>query len=265
MNRTGLRFALYATLAVGGVFGIFPGLDLWIAGLFFNTQSQTFPLKYSNEAEFARQAAMWIAWAFAAPAIIALVLKLAMPQRKLIVSARAALFLLVTITLSAGIFSNAIFKTYWGRPRPSMVTQFGGQYEFKPWWSPAGTCPKNCSFYSGEAATAFWTYAPAALAPAHLRPAAYAAATVFGLATGAWRMAFGGHFFTDVAFAGIATFLIIWLAHGFIYRWRATRLSDEQIEAALARLAMPGNRKLKALYARVRDKFVERPRPDIPS
>ena len=45
----------------------------------------------------------------------------------------------------------------------------------------------------------------------------------------------------------------------------ATRLSDEQIEAALARLAMPGNRKLKALYARVRDKFVERPRPDIPS
>ena len=97
-----------------------------------------------------------------------------------------------------------------------------------PWWDPRGTCGKNCSFFSGEGATAFWTYAPAALAPAPWRPLAYAAATVFGIATSGLRMAFGGHFFTDVAVAGLVTFLVIWLAFAMIYRWQRTRLSDER-------------------------------------
>jgi lipid A 4'-phosphatase len=55
-------------------------------------------------------------------------------------------------------------------------------------------------------------------------------------------MAFGGHFFTDVAIAGLVSFLVIWLAYGYIYRWSRTRLSDERIEAALTRLAWPGYR-----------------------
>ena len=50
----------------------------------------------------------------------------------------------------------------------------------------------------------------------------------------------GAHFFTDVVFAGVFTFLIIWIAHGLIYRWPRTRLTDETIERALERIAMPG-------------------------
>ena len=41
-------------------------------------------------------------------------------------------------------------------------------------------------------------------------------------------MAFGGHFFTDVAAAGLVTFLVIWLVHGYIYRWPSTRMTDEE-------------------------------------
>jgi len=52
-------------------------------------------------------------------------------------------------------------------------------------------------------------------------------------------MAFGGHFFTDVAAAGVVTFVVIWLAYGFIYRWSRTRTSDEAIDAALTRFAWP--------------------------
>ena len=93
-----------------------------------------------------------------------------------------------------------------------LYPEFNGPLEFKAWWDPRGACPKNCSFFSGEGATAFWTYAPAALTPPQWRPIAYVAATAFGLATGGLRMAFGGHFFTDVLFSGIASFLVIWLA-----------------------------------------------------
>ena len=123
-------------------------------------------------------------------------------------------FLLVTLALSAGILTNLTFKSYWGRPRPVVVTQFNGDRTFVPWWDPRGGCGRNCSFFSGEGATAFWTYAPAALAPPAWRPLAYAAATLFGIITSLLRMAFGGHFFTDVAMAGLVTFLVIWLAYG---------------------------------------------------
>ena len=111
-----------------------------------------------------------------------------------------------------------------------------------PWWDPRGECGKNCSFFSGEGATAFWTFAPAALTPPAWRPLAYAAATLFGITTSVLRMAFGGHFFTDVAAAGLVSFLVIWFAYAFIYRWPATRMTDAQVEAGLARLAAPWSR-----------------------
>jgi lipid A 4'-phosphatase len=159
-----------------------------------------------------------------------------------LMSGRAIVFLLVTLVLSAGVLTNLTFKSYWGRPRPVMVTQFNGPQEFVPWWDPRGACGRNCSFFSGEGATAFWAYAPAALTPLPWRPLAYVAATLFGVTTSVLRMAFGGHFFTDVATAGLVTFLVIWLSHGYIYRWPSTRLSDARIDAALTRAAWPGYR-----------------------
>jgi lipid A 4'-phosphatase len=242
MNRTGLIVALALALLVGLLFGIYPELDLKLAALFYDDASRSFPMKLSGLAEIARNGAMVIAWAFALPAIVAVLVKLARPDRPLLVSGRAIIFLLLTLTLSAGVLTNLTFKSYWGRPRPVTVTQFNGDQSFVPWWDPRGACARNCSFFSGEGATAFWTYAPASLAPPAWRPVAYAAATVFGVTTSGLRMAFGGHFFTDVAIAGLVTFLVIWLAYGYIYRWSSTRLSDESVDAALTKFAWPGYR-----------------------
>jgi lipid A 4'-phosphatase len=245
MNRTGLFIALALALVVGLLFGIYPELDLKLSALFYDPATRSFPLKFNALASFARDAAMWIAWGLALPAIGALVVKAARPERPLMMSGRAVAFLLVTLILSAGVLTNLTFKSHWGRPRPVTVTQFNGDKPFVAWWDPRGACGRNCSFFSGEGATAFWTYAPAALTPPAWRPLAYAAATVFGVVTSGLRMAFGGHFFTDVAIAGLVTFLVIWLAYGYIYRWRSTRLSDESIDAALTRLAWPGYRLLQ--------------------
>src|SRR5450631_1261042 len=242
MNRTGLFIALALALVIGLLFGIYPELDMKLAALFYDATSRSFPLKLNAVAALARDGSMWIAWAIALPAIVAWVVKLVRPDRPLLISGRAIVFLLATLTLSAGILTNLTFKSYWGRPRPVLVTEFNGDLPFVPWWDPRGGCGRNCSFFSGEGATAFWTLAPAALTPPAWRPLAYAAATVFGATTSALRMAFGGHFFTDVAIAGLVTFLVIWLAHGWIYRWSATRLTDAQIDAALTRLAWPGYR-----------------------
>jgi lipid A 4'-phosphatase len=242
MNRTGLFVALSLALVIGLVFGIFPEIDLKLASLFYDAQTRSFPLKLDWLAEVARDGAMWIAWGIATPAIAALIIKLVRPDRPLLMSGRAIVFLLLTLTLSAGVFTNLTFKSYWSRPRPVLVTEFGGDLPFVAWWDPRGQCARNCSFFSGEGATAFWSFAPAALTPPAWRPLAYAAATLFGVATGVLRMAFGGHFFTDIAAAGLVTFVVIWLAHGYIYRWPRTKLSDDAIDAALTRFAWPGFR-----------------------
>src|ERR1700758_2048800 len=112
----------------------------------------------------------------------------------------------------------------------AVVLQFGGDYRFEPWWDPRGDCPNNCSFVAGEPSGAFWTLAPAALAPPPLQAVAYGAALVFGVALGAFRMAAGAHFFSDVVFAGVLMYLVIWTAHGLIYRWPATRLDEKALE-----------------------------------
>src|SRR3954468_18507320 len=170
MNRTGLFIALGLTLAVGLVFAIWPELDLRLAALFYDSATKSFPLKLNALAALARDGAMVIAWAIALPSIFALLLKLVRPDRPLLISGRAIVFLLATLILSAGILTNLTFKSYWGRPRPVVVTEFNGDMPFVPWWDPRGRCGRNCSFFSGEGATAFWTYAPAALAPPAWRP-----------------------------------------------------------------------------------------------
>lgn len=226
MNRTGLVIALFVALFFGLLFGIYPQLDLEIAHLFYDETTHRFAFGTLGFAEIVRRSAMWIAWSFTLPAFIALFGKLIRPTRPPLIPLRAATFLLVTIFLTAGVLPNVIFKDYWGRPRPVATQEFNGPHAFKAWWDPSGSNPRNGSFFSGEAATAFWTYAPAALAPPAYRALAFVAATLFGLATGILRMSFGAHYASDIIAAGVVAFLITWLAHGFIYRWRDRKTPD---------------------------------------
>lgn len=240
MNRAGLLIALSLTLAFVVLYLIVPELDLRIGGAFYDTLTRSFPLSSHFVARVARETAMIIAWAICTPALVALVVKLVRPDKPMLIRGRTVAYFVITMALTAGIVTNLTFKTYWGRPRPVSVVEFNGQWQFKHWWQYGGECPRNCSFFSGEAATAFWTYAPASLTPPAWRPLAYAGATLFGLATGGLRVAFGGHFVSDVLVAGLVTFLLIWLVHGLLYRWPATRTTDERVEAWLTWVAWPG-------------------------
>jgi hypothetical protein len=57
---------------------------------------------------------MWIAWALALPALIRHRGKAVRPDRPMLIPGRAAVFLLVTILLSAVVLTNLTFKSYWG-------------------------------------------------------------------------------------------------------------------------------------------------------
>jgi membrane-associated PAP2 superfamily phosphatase len=251
MNRTGLLVALAIAVVAGVIFGFVPGLDLAISAYFHSfvdPAKNYFALRVYPPVMIARDVGLWVGTILVAPAVIAVALKLLWPTRRMLIPGRAAVFLIATMALGPGLLVNAVLKDHWGRSRPIDVTQFGGQEKFVPWWSPTGQCPNNCSFVSGDVAGAFWTIAPAALTPPPYRAVAYGAALTLGTAMAAFRVMAGGHFMSDVIFAGVFTFLVIWLCYAFIYRWPRTRFSDDDVEDALARVAMPGYRMLGSLF-----------------
>lgn len=236
MNRTGLVIALAVAATVGIAFAVWPELDLKLVAPFFDTQRGAFTFSYNRSYLLVRAVSNWLIAFVALPAVLALVLKLIRPQRPLLIPGRAILLMLLTLALVPGALADLVLKEHWGRPRPIDVAEFRGQEHFRPWWDPRGDCKANCSFIAGEPSGAFWTMAAAAVAPPQWRAPAYAAAILFGSAVGVMRMAAGAHFFTDVVFAGVFAFLAIWTTHGWLYRWRATRICDAAVEAALERL-----------------------------
>jgi membrane-associated PAP2 superfamily phosphatase len=233
MNRTGLTIALSVGFVLGVLCAVDPQLDLDLAALGFDSARHLFAVNAQPWVQHTRTAARIIITLVALPAFLAIVLKLILPQRRMLIEARAALFLIATLALGPGVLSNLLLKDHWGRPRPIDVQQFGGDLRFEPWWDPRGDCPNNCSFVAGEPSGAFWTLAPAALAPPPLQAVAVGAALAFGVGIGVLRMAAGAHFLSDVAFAGVFMYLLIWTAHGLIYRWPATRLDEKRLEERL--------------------------------
>ena len=78
----------------------------------------------------ARDIGLWVGTAIVIPVVAALVLKLLLPRRRMLLSGRAVLFLMATLALGPGLLVNVILKDHWGRPRPIDVTQFGGEQHF---------------------------------------------------------------------------------------------------------------------------------------
>jgi membrane-associated PAP2 superfamily phosphatase len=255
MNRTGLLIALGIAAVAGGVFGFFPDLDLRVAGLFHgyvDAGGNVFALRLYPSLMIARDLGLWVGTLIMIPVLGALAIKLLFPRRKLLVPGRAIIFLVATLALGPGLLVNAVLKDHWGRSRPIDVKQFGGPEHFVAWWDPRGDCPSNCAFVSGDVSGAFWTVAPAVLVPPAWRALAVAAALTLGTGMAAARMMAGAHFASDVIFAGVFTFLIVWFVHGLIYRWPRTRLTDEAVERGIEAFANARYRLVEKLFGRKR-------------
>ncbi len=105
---------------------------------------------------------------------------------------------LVTLLLGPYVLVNLILKQVSERPRPYETDLFAGHLPFVPAGSFAGQCEDNCSFISGEAAGAGWLICLIFLLPERLRPVLGPAIIVISFVTSAFRVAFGGHYLSDV-------------------------------------------------------------------
>ena len=124
MNRTGLIVAL--AIVAGVVFGLYPELDLRVAQHYhdyIDKSRNAFAWRIYPPMMRARDISLWVTTVLVLPAVVALVIKILLPRRKLLVSGRAIVFLIATLVLAPGLLVNILLKDHWGRPRPIDVTR----------------------------------------------------------------------------------------------------------------------------------------------
>lgn len=242
LRQREFRLWLLACVAVGLSFGLWPALDLLLAGLFFDPAAGPGPAGFAAANQTlvlgVYKAVPWLgriglllgllAWAWpalmrrrsvahhAAAAAAGADTTLATRSHKLPGAAalspgvtrwrRRLLLLLMVLVFGLWITVNVVLKEGWGRPRPEQVGDFGGAKVFQPWWQPSRQCPTNCSFVTGHGATGAVLLAVGLLSPAVRRRRWLMAGWAAGLTIGLGRMIQGGHFASDVLFAC----LVIW-------------------------------------------------------
>ena len=207
VSRGGIVLALGLTLLTALLFAVWPELDLRVSSAFYRGNGHFVGAGPLGDA--ARQTFLTVPFAV----LIAFGLLYCGERAGWRIgwapSGRSLVMLIASLALGPGLLVNVALKDHWHRPRPVQVVEFGGADPFRPYDRLDGGCVRNCSFVSGEGASAFWTVAPALLLPPPWRAVALVGALCFAAAAGALRMAFGGHFLSDSLFAALFTWLVI--------------------------------------------------------
>ncbi|WP_224405664.1 phosphatase PAP2 family protein [Afifella sp. IM 167] len=232
-KRQPVLAALAALLVVALVFAALPVLDLavsrafWADGAFVGTSDGT--------ARFVRNFARIVEALVALAVGLPLVFKLVWPESRLLIAPRIPLFLYAVFALGPGLIVNGILKAHSGRPRPRHLAEFGGDALFARVGDFSGSCLSNCSFVSGEAASAFWLVALVFVVPKAWRAPVLLASILLAAAASWSRVAMGGHFLSDVLIAWLVTLLVMLLVKEPVLR-RFQPALDRAIEAGIARL-----------------------------
>lgn len=205
---TALRATGVLLLLAIAMFTVAPWIDLKVSGLFTSTAAsfpaQNLPLwqnvrmaMFASTDGLMLAVLVWtlVAWRYSALRLV---------RQRILCTALAA------YAIVPGVIVNWGLKSHWGRARPRDVVEFGGAAHFTPPLQIADQCRANCSFVSGEASALFTVgtllmLIVVPLLPARLRVGAAVAIGLVAVSGSALRVAFGGHFASDVIFAALVS------------------------------------------------------------
>ena len=214
-------FCLWWLLLI--IFYLFPQIDISVTHAFFTLvecppQSATgqvcghFPYQSHGILRFLRLVLFYLPGSTALFLILLLVRAIWLHGAGFwMTKARALALALMALVLGPYLLVNIVLKSLSGRPRPYETDLFAGHLPFAPAGSFSGACHDNCSFVSGEAAGAGWVACLIPLLPAWLRPILGPPIMVVSLVTPALRIAFGGHFLSDVTLGWLSSVVIFCL------------------------------------------------------
>ena len=230
-----LTLILLAMVVLSAIFLAWPELDLAVSRAFYDP-TLGFYLGSNRWLWILRESGRLSAWVVGALALTSIAGKLMRPDRPSLIAPNLIIFLVASLAIGPGLIVNLILKNQWGRPRPVAVDVFGGNVPYVEVWRMSSLCERNCSFVSGEASTAIWLMALALIVPPRWRVPTLIVVGIYGLAVSANRIAFGGHFASDVLLAWCVTLLVMVVLYRLIVERPPAWLANERLEAGLARL-----------------------------
>ena len=179
--------------------------DLAASGAYYDTDSNTWHQRnafpWRGLYDFGQHPALFTAFF----GLVGFVLSFFIPSFK--PYRRRCIYACLVLIIGPGLVINAVFKDYWGRPRPRDVIPFEGKYAFEKVLTIDPSSPGK-SFPSGHASMGFYFMC---FFFVFRKKSWRIAALCFGLAFGAimgWaRIVQGGHFASDVVFSAGMVFL----------------------------------------------------------
>ncbi|WP_088344012.1 MULTISPECIES: phosphatase PAP2 family protein [Rhodomicrobium] len=250
-----LCIAASVGLAAAIIFSAFPGIDLAVSKIFYLGDNK-FWFSRPSAGEVVRNLVRGLFFLACAGAIAGFI-AMAFFSRKLMGLGLAAwAYVALCILVGPGLTTN-LFKDHWDRARPVQIVEFGGQKKFTPPLLRTDQCERNCSFFSGEASNIFMLgFAIALLAEAGRRRRLFLAAIAAGSFAGLLRIGAGGHFLSDIVFAGVFMAIVARGMAWLVFEHFNEHLADEgpfhQRTVTLGRLATARGR---SVWDAVRQRF----------
>lgn len=224
--------ALWIALAI--IFNGEPEIDRWVSGLVFAAQPCAegspqlacgeFPAAANAFLRTVRQVFHYLPAAVAVVVLAVLAKGFADGHGVGFARMRFAATALAAFALGPGLLVNVFLKDHWGRPRPVLTDLFGGPLPFVPAAEWSNACESNCSFVSGEAASIFWLLCLIPLLPGGQRRVGTIVIAVVAVFTAMLRVAFGGHYLSDVVLGGLST-LVVFAALASLVEWGTPAMS----------------------------------------
>jgi len=227
--------ALLVVVALSALFLLFPGIDHWFSDFFYRSKGG-FWLRRNDMLALFRSTNDALIAIVVVGLFASLAIKIAVPDRPSPVPPNVVVFLLSTLVLAPLLLVNVVLKNSWGRPRPIQVDAFGGDAPYVEVWRISGWCDTNCSFVSGEASSAMWLVAVALVLPMRIRVPAIVAAGAYAALLSLNRIAFGGHFLSDVLISFALTLLVIAVVYRLVILRPPHWLENTTLEGGLARI-----------------------------
>ncbi len=219
--------SLLQALILLGVVSIFfaavPEVDLavsrffWVAGSGFDLNNNSALIAFRDVNRFLPWAVIGIAAVLLIPNPFLRSLKQRPAPHKL-------LFVITFFAAGPGL-SVHLIKMLVGRARPRALQEFGGEAFFTPPWELTDQCTRNCSFISGESATAFALLTLVVFVKPKYSIAYLGAIGILAAGFSFTRVLHGAHFLSDVVIAWNVMLVFA------VLLWRVFSRNAPQIDA----------------------------------
>jgi lipid A 4'-phosphatase len=208
-------FAIFSLLLT-----MIPGIDLYVSGLFFH---HGFHLARQGWTTFMHESMSYLLCLSMAVVLGVYATNKVWKRNLWGVDGKRIVYLLLVLSVGAGLIVNGALKDNLGRARPRDVAEFGGSKRYTPPFVFSQECDKNCSFSSGEAAGGFFALALARALSRRRR--VFVSAIGFGVFVSFGRVASGAHFFSDT----VVSFFVMLIVADVFYHYLLSAESERDV------------------------------------